>query len=264
VRRAGFQENTFSGMKTVAIVPVFDHGDAVGAVVARLRAAGLPVILVDDGSHAACAATLDALVAEAAGQDVPLTLLRHPGNRGKGAAVMTGFAHAHSLGASHALQVDADGQHDLDALPGFLDAARRQPDAVINGCPRYAGDVPKSRLYGRYITHVWVWINTLSRRIADSMCGFRLYPLAAVIALLPVLRHAERMDFDTEILVRLDWEAVPIVNLPVTVRYPTDGLSHFRLWRDNLRVSTMHARLFFGMLPRLPRLIARHFRRREG
>jgi glycosyltransferase involved in cell wall biosynthesis len=251
-------------MKTIAVVPVFDHGDAVGAVVAGLRAVGLPVILVDDGSHAPCAAVLDALVAAAAGQEPALVLLRHPVNRGKGAAVITGFAHASTLGADHVLQVDADGQHDLDALPAFFDAAARQPTAVINGCPRYDDSVPKSRLYGRYITHVWVWINTLSLRIVDSMCGFRLYPLAAVMAILPALRRADRMNFDTEILVRLDWNAVPIVNLPVTVHYPSDGLSHFRLWRDNLRVSAMHARLFFGMLLRLPGLISRHFRQQRG
>jgi glycosyltransferase involved in cell wall biosynthesis len=251
-------------MKTVAVVPVFDHGEAVGTVVARLRAFGLPVILVDDGSHAPCAATLDALVAAAAGQEPPLVLLRHPENRGKGAAVLTGFAHAGVLGADHVLQVDADGQHDLDALPAFLDAAARQPGAVINGCSRYDNSVPKNRLYARCITHAWVWINTLSLRIVDSMCGFRLYPLAAVLALLPALRRADRMNFDTEILVRLDWNDVPIVNLPVKVCYPMDGLSHYRLWRDNLRVSAMHARLLFGMLLRLPRLITRHFRRQEG
>jgi glycosyltransferase involved in cell wall biosynthesis len=248
-------------MKTVAIVPVFDHGATVGAVVAALSAYGLPVILVDDGSHAPCAQTLDALIVAATEDDLPpLILLRHSENRGKGVAVLTGFVHAQALGASHALQVDADGQHDLAALPAFLDASARCPQAVINGCPRYDESVPKSRLYGRYLTRLWVWINTLSLRIPDSMCGFRLYPLAVVMPLLPALRHARRMDFDPEILVRLDWAAVPIVNLSVIVRYPPDGLSHFRLWRDNFRISIMHARLFFGMLWRIPCLFAGYVR----
>jgi glycosyltransferase involved in cell wall biosynthesis len=253
-------------MKPVAIIPVFDHGQTVGAVVAALRASGLPVILVDDGSHAPCAQTLDALMATdtANGNLPPLTLLRHSENRGKGAAVLTGFRYAQTVNASHALQVDADGQHDLAALPAFLEVAAAHPEAVIAGCPRYDKDVPKARLYGRYLTHIWVWINTLSLRIVDSMCGFRLYPLAAVAPLLPVLKHARRMDFDPEILVRLDWAGVPIVNLPVTVRYPAEGLSHFRLWRDNFRLSAMHARLFFGMLWRVPRLLARHLRRGKG
>ncbi|MDR1662660.1 MAG: glycosyltransferase family 2 protein [Azoarcus sp.] len=246
-------------MKTVAVVPVFNHGGTVGAVVRALGGYGLPVILVDDGSDAATARVLDALASTPpSGQ--PVALLRHSENRGKGAAVLTGVRHAHESGASHALQVDADGQHDLDAVPRFLSVSAQCPGAVIAACPRYDASVPMGRKYARYITHVWVWINTLSRRIADSMCGFRLYPLAPVMLLLPVLNHARRMDFDTEILVRLDWAGVPVVNLPVAVRYPPDGISHFRPWRDSLCISAMHARLFFGMLRRFPRLLSRHFR----
>jgi glycosyltransferase involved in cell wall biosynthesis len=248
-------------MNIVAVVPVFNHGEAVGAVVARLRGYGLPVILVNDGSNDACARILQTLADTAAAETrlPPVYLLAHPENRGKGTAVMTGFACAHAQGFSHALQVDADGQHDLDAAPAFLAAADEQPQAVINACPRYDASVPKGRLYARYLTHVWVWINTLSFRIPDSMCGFRIYPLAAAMPLLPVLARANRMDFDTEILVRLDWAATPIVNLPVAVRYPVGGLSHFQPLRDNLRISAMHARLFFGMLRRCPKLLRRLF-----
>ncbi|MDR1889882.1 MAG: glycosyltransferase family 2 protein [Zoogloeaceae bacterium] len=252
-------------MNIVAVIPVFNHGDAVGAVVARLRGYGLPVILVNDGSNAACSQILQTLADTAKSETglPPVRLLAHPENRGKGAAVMTGLACAHEQDCSHALQVDADGQHDLDAVPAFLNAAAEQPEAIINACPRYDNSVPKSRLYGRYLTHAWVWINTLSLRIPDSMCGFRIYPLAAVTPLLPILARANRMDFDTEILVRLDWAAAPIVNLPVAVRYPAGGLSHFQPLRDNIRISAMHTRLFFGMLRRFPRLIARHWRGKE-
>jgi glycosyltransferase involved in cell wall biosynthesis len=241
-------------MKLVALIPVFNHGNRVGAVIQALRAQGLPIILVDDGSNDASAQTLAALAAQTA----EITLLRHAENRGKGAAVFTGLEYAaKTLQVSHVLQIDADGQHDLSALPDFLNAAAARPEAVIIGYPSYDESVPRGRLYGRYLTHFWVWINTLSRHIVDSMCGFRVYPLAAVTPLLPLLRRARRMDFDPEILVRLDWANVPIVNLPVTVRYPADGLSHFHPWRDNLCISAMHARLFFGMLRRMPRLLRR-------
>ena len=117
--------------------------------------------------------------------------------------------------------------------------------------------MPTGRLVGRYATHVWVWINTLSFDIADSMCGFRLYPLAPTLALLDRARIGRRMDFDTEVIVRLHWAGVPVRNLPTPVRYPSDGVSHFDVWRDNVRISRMHARLFFGMLRRLPRLLLR-------
>ncbi|XZG71018.1 glycosyltransferase family 2 protein [Chitinibacteraceae bacterium HSL-7] len=240
-------------MKLVAVIPVYNHEGALASVVAGLRAHGVPVLLVDDGSHAACAAVIDTLAAED-----HVSVVRHPANRGKGAAVMSGLEAAAAAGFSHALQIDADGQHDTGDVPRFAAEALKQPDAVICGCPVYDASVPRSRLYGRYLTHVWVWINTLSLRITDSMCGFRIYPLASTLPVTRRLAHAARMDFDTEVIVRLDWAGVPVVNVPTAVRYPEDGVSHFRLLKDNVRISWMHTRLFFGMLPRAPRLLARH------
>jgi len=242
-------------MKPVALVPVYNHAATVGAVVQALHALALPVILIDDGSDAECAAALDALVAA---QASATSLLRLPVNGGKGTAVIAGLREAHARGYSHALQLDADGQHDAAALPAFLDAMRDAPQAVIVGFPRYDDSVPTGRLLGRYATHVWVWINTLSRRILDSMCGLRIYPLAATVSVLDSMPLQSRMEFDTEILVRLDWAGAPIRNLPISVCYPPDGVSHFRPWRDNVRISWMHTRLFFGMLLRLPRLLGRH------
>lgn len=241
--------------KCCAVVPVYNHEHAIGAVVAALRARGLPVVLVDDASSPSCAQVLDQLHASEPDQ---IHLQRHAINQGKGGAVMTGLRHAAELGFSHALQIDADGQHDSNAIPSFLSAAERKPNAVICGYPVYDESVPKARLYGRYATHIWIWINTVSLRIKDSMCGFRIYPLAAVLPLVNSGKLGKRMDFDPEILVRLDWRGVPIINLPTKVGYPTDGVSHFRLWLDNSLITRMHTRLFFGMLPRLPLLLWRH------
>jgi hypothetical protein len=117
--------------------------------------------------------------------------------------------------------------------------------------------VPVLRLYARQLTHMWVSINTLSRQIKDSMCGFRVYPLAPVIALDQRINLGARMDFDTEVLVRLYWEGLHILNVSTPVTYPADGISHFRGCLDNALLSRMHAILFFGMLLRLPVLIAR-------
>ncbi|BCL77390.1 hypothetical protein JHS3_31260 [Jeongeupia sp. HS-3] len=240
-------------MKCIAVVPVYNHEHAIATVVDALLAHGLPVLLVDDGSDAGCAAVLDTLALRDR-----VTLLRHGHNQGKGAACSSGFIKAAELGYSHALQIDADGQHDTADVPRFLAQMQARPGAIIAGCPRYDASVPKGRLYGRYATHVWVWINTLSLRITDSMCGYRIYPLAATLPVLATMKRAKRMDFDPEVLVRLDWAGVPVVNLPTRVRYPLDGVSHFDYWRDNVRISAMHTRLFFGMLLRLPRLLARH------
>ena len=243
-------------MKPVALVPVYNHAATVGNVVEVLHNLTLPVILIDDGSDAECAAVLDSL---AAATSTTTSLLRLPTNSGKGTAVIAGLREAHLKGYSHALQLDADSQHDIGALPTFLEAMHGAPQAVIVGFPHYDADVPASRLFGRYATHIWVWINTLSRRIRDSMCGLRIYPLATTLPILDAMPSQSRMEFDTEILVRLDWAGVPIKNLPVPVCYPPGGVSHFRLWRDNVRISWMHTRLFFGMLRRLPGLFGRHF-----
>ncbi len=240
------------------VVPVYNHEHAIGAVLDGLLRHDLPCILVDDGSSAPCALALDALALAHPGR---VTLLRLERNQGKGVAVLSGFRHAAALGHSHALQIDADGQHDTADVPRFLAAAAARPAAIIAGHPVYDESVPKARLYGRYATHVWVWINTLSFDIKDSMCGFRVYPLAPVNAL--AARHGigARMNFDTDILVRLFWRGLEVVNLPTRVSYPSDGVSHFRLWRDNLLISWMHTKLFFGMLPRVPLLLARKWRR---
>lgn len=242
-------------MKTCVIVPVYNHEQAIPEVLARLKVQGLPCILVNDGSSARCTQILADSVA---GQGDWLTLINRPANGGKGAAVVDGFKQAIKLGFSHAIQVDADGQHDFGDIPKFLEQSRLKPEAMILGLPHFDAAAPNSRRYGRQITNLWIWINTLSFAIGDGMCGFRLYPLSAVDRLLKSAPIAARMDFDIDIVVRLYWQGLAAVNVPTFVRYPVDGVSHFKLWRDNLMISQTHARLFFGMLIRIPRLLARH------
>ena len=235
-----------------ALIPVYNHEAAVPAVVRNLLDHGLPCLLVDDGSSPACAAVL----AQLASLD-NVSLLTLPTNQGKGAAVMAGFREAARLGFTHALQVDADGQHDLRDVATFIQVSQQNPEALICGYPQYDASVPKGRLYARYLTHVWVWINSLSLQIPDSMCGFRVYPLAPSLALINSVKLGKRMDFDPEILVRLAWRNQPMRWLPTKVHYPLDGLSHFRLFHDNALISGMHTKLFFGMLLRLPSILWR-------
>ena len=238
--------------RPLVVIPVYDHEHAIGAMVAGVRATGCACLLVDDGSRPSCAAVLRTLA-----QQEGVSLLRLDVNQGKGGAMLAGFREAARMGASHVLQIDADGQHETAEIPRFLDAARAEPGAMIAGAPRYDASVPKARLYGRYLTHVWVWINTVSLQIRDSMCGFRVYPLAPVLALIDDEPIGRRMDFDPEILVRLHWRGVAVRTLETPVHYPSDGVSHFDVWRDNVRISRLHAKLFFGMLRRLPKLLLR-------
>jgi glycosyltransferase involved in cell wall biosynthesis len=244
-------------MKPCIIIPVYNHEHAIVQVIANLKQYCIPCLLVNDGSSAACSAVLENLAKQ---ESTWLTLINRAENGGKGAAVIDGFNKAIQLGYTHALQIDADGQHNATDIPRFLVAAQQHPNAMILGKPVFDDSVPKSRLYGRRVTNFWIAINTLSLAIADGMCGFRLYPLPAVAQLMAHHQIGQRMDFDIDSVVRLYWQGVKAINIPTTVNYPIDGISHFKLWRDNLMISTTHARLFFGMIIRFPSLLLRHWR----
>lgn len=238
----------------VVIIPCYNHGSTIQAVMASLRPYQLPMIVVDDG----CSEPDRSRIAAAAAAYADCcTLLTHPRNAGKGAAVATALQEAQRQGFAYALQIDADGQHDIKAVPRLLQllqekSARAASDKpiFISGRPVYDASIPTGRKIGRYITHFWVWVETLSFKIKDSMCGLRIYPVRETLALCP--QCGRRMDFDTEIMVRLYWQGIEPDFLPVQVIYPPHGISNFRMLQDNLQISLMHTRLVCSMLLQLP------------
>ncbi len=244
--------------KLCVIIPTYNHYQHLQATIEELGQE-TPVIIVDDGSDSSCKKILQGIASDQPG----VKLIRLQQNQGKGAAVITGLKHAHEEGFSHALQIDADGQHDTKDLPHFISRAQNLPHAIIAGVRRYE-EMPSKRRYGRMITDFWVWVNTLSLTIKDSMCGYRLYPLAETMPLISGTTVGQRMDFDTDILVRLYWRGLEVEQLETRICYHPDNDSHFDLLRDNIRISKMHTRLFFGMLIRLPTLIARSWKCSEN
>ena len=229
-----------------AVIPSHDHWTALPGVVAAARGQGLAVFIIDDGSGEPAAAAIASLHRPAAG----VTVVRLPDNRGKGGAVCEGFRLAAEAGFTHVVQIDADGQHDLDALPELLAQARARPKALVSGEPVYDATMPWGRRIGRWITHLWVFVETLSFSITDSMCGLRVYPLAAVTELLAGEGVGAGMDFDTDIMVRLFWRKVEPVMVPVRVTYPPGNSSNFHMVRDNWKITRMHTRLVLTMLVR--------------
>lgn len=222
-----------------ALIPTYDNPQTVGKVVGQVRQYIDTVIVVDDGSHADGQAACRAL---ASGGEA--RVIRLDSNSGKGAAVKRGLEVAREAGFSHAFQVDADGQHDMDAIPPFLEASNRSPESAIIGYPIYDDSVPTNRYLGRSFTRFWVDLEVGSRGvIRDAMIGFRIYPVAPLLMLaIP----SNRMEFDVEAAVQLARAGIPIINLPVGVRYLTPaegGISHFDPLRDNLRMTRMHSRL---------------------
>lgn len=234
-----------------AVIPVYNHHKKIAQVVEKIRQEGLFVILIDDGSERFCADVLNT-IAETSG----VTLVRLEKNSGKGVAVCRGLYEAHKLGFTHALQVDADGQHDLNDIPHFVALSELNPKAVISGARAYSA-MPKGRSRGRRLTDFWVAVNSLSLQLKDSMCGYRMYPLAQTLQLLDRRNVGARMDFDTDMLVRLYWQGCDVINLATNIRYANEIPSHFNLVKDNVRIVWMHIKLFGGMLVRSPRLLIR-------
>lgn len=246
-------------MKTCFLIPVYNHKDVLGYILDYLAVHKLPCIMIDDGSDADCR---DEIQRQAMARDWVIAD-RLPVNGGKGAAVLRGLELARSMGFTHVFQLDADGQHDLADVKKFLDVAASNRDALVLGQARYDESVPKARLYGRHITHFWVWIETLSFTIRDSMCGFRIYPVDSALKAGRGGRIGKRMTFDIEIVVRMVWLGVPVVSVPTHVTYPKDGISHFDMLRDNLEISGMHTLLVVEMLLRFPAILFRRWRRRR-
>lgn len=240
----------------LVLIPAYNPGPRLLRTVTEALQVWSPVWVVVDGSTDGSDAPLNALTSQHPG----FRLLRRPTNGGKGAAVLTGLDAALLAGFTHALVLDADGQHPIDHIAPFIAASTAQPDAMILGQPVFGPEVPLERLYGRQLSIGLVHLECLGRDIADPLFGFRVYPVAPTHTLLASLHTARRYDFDPEIAVRLFWHGVPAVNLPAPCRYlaKTDGgISHFHYVRDNLRMVWLHTRLLTRLLlcewPRLRR-----------
>jgi glycosyltransferase involved in cell wall biosynthesis len=244
-------------VKLCLLVPHYDHVAQFRRLLPALLGIDLPIVIVDDASPADVFAELQALLNDAGGD---ITLVRHEQNEGKGGAVTTGLVTALEAGYTHALQIDADGQHDVAYIDELRALSEQFPDAIVCGEPVFDETISKLRYYGRYLTHGLVWLETLSTGIRDAMCGFRVYPTEPLVTLIKKKAPGRRMAFDTEILVRASWAGMPIRYTPVEVRYPEDGSSHFHYLRDNVIISWMHTRLIVGMLLRLPMLLWRKLR----
>ncbi len=226
--------------RPVILIPTYDNPNTIRDVVERVRAHLPEVLVVDDGSGEANQRAVEALAAEGLAHTH-----RRPKNGGKGAAVKTGFEVARSLGYTHALQVDADGQHALEDIPRMLELGRAQPEACVLGQPIFDATAPRHRMFLRAITIFWTRLEVGGDQVGDPLCGFRLYPLEASIR---TRTPGDRMDFDPEIVVRLAWAGVPFVHMPTKVRYFTraeGGVSHWRALEDNWLISKMHSRLMW-------------------
>jgi glycosyltransferase involved in cell wall biosynthesis len=245
----------------VVLIPSYNPGRKVFETVRAAREQWEPVWVIVDGSTDGTAAGLQ----EMALGDPGLRVLVRAKNGGKGSAVLDGLSEASAQGFTHVLTMDSDGQHPPERIAAFMAESVAHPEAMVLGEPVFDASAPSIRVKGRKISNWWANLETLWSGIHDSLFGFRVYPIAPLLRLMRSSLWMRRFDFDVEAVVRLSWAGVTARNLPAQVKYFTPaegGVSHFHYGRDNVLLSSMHARLFAGFLVRLPFLLVRRVLRR--
>jgi glycosyltransferase involved in cell wall biosynthesis len=222
----------------LVLIPSYNTGGRLIETVAAALCHWQPVWVVIDGST-------DGSDAQLAASEPQLRVIRRRENGGKGAAVLDGLRAAAVAGFTHVLVMDADGQHPAGSIAGFMRLSMAHPEAMILGRPVFDASAPRIRILGRKLSNALTRFETL-RSIGDSLFGFRVYPLAPLLAIMERSASMRGFDFDPEAVVRLSWQGVPAINQPAPVRYfraAEGGVSHFRYGQDNLRLAGMHLRL---------------------
>ncbi|MET3177630.1 glycosyltransferase family 2 protein [Variovorax gossypii] len=240
----------------LVLIPSYNTGERLFSTVAAARAQWSPVWVVIDGSDDGTGERLQQM----AEGDPGLRVWVLPQNQGKGSAVLHGLRAAKEAGFTHALTMDSDGQHPADLIPAFMQASLRRPETMVLGRPVFDASAPLLRVRGRRVSNGWTQLETLFAGVGDSLYGFRVYPVADLIAVMERQPWMRRFDFDTEAVVRLAWRGVKPVNIDAPVKYLTaeeGGVSHFRYGRDNVLLTWMHARLMIEFVLRLPLLLFR-------
>jgi len=242
----------------LVLIPSYNTGGKVLQTVWEARRLWQPVWVVVDGSTDG---TLDALQALAR-DDSHLKILALPCNQGKGAAILHGLRAAYAAGYTHALTMDADGQHPVDKIREFMQASSAEADAMILGQPVFDASAPAERVYWRRVSNWFTDLETLRAGIGDSLYGFRVYPIAPLLEIMERQPFMRRFDFDAEAAVRLCWRGIRPVPLAAPVKYfrPEEGgVSHFNYVTDNVLLTWMHTRLVLETVLRLPFLLRRRF-----
>ena len=220
------------------IIPIYNHTEQFKKLLPLLKKEKIDILISDDGSSSEQSKELEKLASKEG-----CFYIKTPTNEGKGSAVIKAFFWGLDHKYSHAIQIDADGQHDSKDISNFIEISKNNPDSLICGIPIYDESVPRSRYIGRKITNFWCFVETLSLDVKDAMCGFRIYPLNKKTSKIFSSLHFMRMGFDIEILVKFIWEGVGLINIPTKVIYPKDGKSHFKLVKDNIKISMLHTYL---------------------
>jgi glycosyltransferase involved in cell wall biosynthesis len=230
-------------VRPLIVIPVYNHGGTLRDVVIRALRACDDVLVIDDGSNDGCAK-------EAVG-NLPVRLVRHEKNMGKGAAILTAAKEAKGLGMTHIVTIDADGQHDPADFTRFLPVISEDPLAIVVGRRIFDNNtVPFSSKFGRSFSNFWLKVQT-GCCLKDTQSGFRAYPVA-VFEWLNI--RDRRFSFEIEVLVKAAWAGIPLKEVDVSVHYPAPDkrISHFHLFKDNLALTFLNSRLTVRAIMPIP------------
>jgi glycosyltransferase involved in cell wall biosynthesis len=228
------------------LIPAFNPGRLLVSTVEEALSHWEEVWVVVDASTDRSHEALAVLGAKRPG----LRVIVRPQNGGKGAAVLTGAREALAGGFTHALVMDADGQHPAARIAAFMESSIAAPGSLVCGRPLFGPEAPRIRLLGRKLSVGLVRLETFGRGAGDPLFGFRVYPLGPLVQALGETRGARRYDFDPEMAVRLAWKGIPAINLDAACLYvdrERGGVSHFHYVRDNIRMIGMHTRLLCSL-----------------
>lgn len=226
-------------LRCCVVVPTYNNERTIEAVIDDVLHFADEVIVINDGSTDS---THDRLM-----QRADIHLIEYPDqkNRGKGYALRTALNHAAEKGFRYAISIDADGQHFADDIPLFVEAIKAHPDSLIIGARNLRSDgMPQKNTFANKFSNFWFKVDT-GQTLTDTQSGYRLYPLQKMKNL---HLFSPRYEFEVEVIVRMAWRDVNVMNVPIKVIYPEDRVSHFRPLRDFGRISVLNTLLFFGAL----------------
>lgn len=228
---------TKTELKFLAVIPHYNHNASLKQVAQGCLAQNCPVLIVDDGSTTSPEQTVEGL---------NVSFIRHKTNSGKGSAILTAATWARKNGFTHIITIDADAQHNPAQIPLFIQAAKQSPQALIIGVREFDESVPFSSRFGRKFGNFWVHLQT-GTPVNDIQSGYRCYPLE----MLKVLKvYFKRYAFEVEIVVRALWAGFKVKEVPVSVVYTKQRISHFSKFKDNLRLTLLNTYLTLrSMLP---------------
>ena len=218
-------------MNYCVLIPTYNNAKTLARVIDGVLRYTSHIIIVNDG---ATDATPDILA-----RYPELTIIHLPKNKGKGNALRIGFDKARSLGYDYALTIDSDGQHYPEDIPVFIATieAESEPTLLVGSRNMTQDGVPKKSSFGHKFSNFWFHLET-GVNLPDTQSGYRCYPLHHI----PKKYYTEKFEFEIEILVRSSWNGVQLKNVPIQVLYdPEERVSHFRPFRDFMRISVLNS-----------------------